>query len=176
MSSIQAAHPGDLELVRKAQEGDRLAFGELYRCYAPVIHGILLARIPFSDVADEVQEVFVIAINRISDLRRPEAFAAWLCSIARHRAADFHRRKVVFDELVEIPVADNSADLGEVKEAIRAILILPEAYRETLILRLVEGLTGPEISQRTGMTEGSVRVNLHRGMQMLREVLAGGSK
>ena len=45
---------------------------------------------------------------------------------------------------------------------------LPDAYRETLVWRLVEGLTGPEIAARTGMTEGSVRVNLHRGLALLR--------
>ncbi len=49
---------------------------------------------------------------------------------------------------------------------------LPDAYRETLILRLVEGMTGPEIAARTGLTPGSVRVNLHRGMQQLREKLS----
>jgi RNA polymerase sigma-70 factor (ECF subfamily) len=49
---------------------------------------------------------------------------------------------------------------------------LPEAYREPLILRLVEGMTGPEIAERTGLTHGSVRVNLCRGMQLLREKLA----
>jgi DNA-binding NarL/FixJ family response regulator len=49
---------------------------------------------------------------------------------------------------------------------------LPDTYRETLILRLVEGMTGPEIAARTGLTPGSVRVNLHRGMQQLREKLA----
>ena len=48
---------------------------------------------------------------------------------------------------------------------------LPEAYRETLVLRLVEGMTGPEIAERTGLTAASVRVNLHRGMKMLREQL-----
>ena len=48
---------------------------------------------------------------------------------------------------------------------------LPEAYRETLVLRLVEGMTGPEIAARTGMTPASVRVNLHRGMKLLREKL-----
>ena len=46
-----------------------------------------------------------------------------------------------------------------------AIRRLPEAYRETLVLRLVEGMTGPEIAERTGLTPGSVRVNLHRGLQ-----------
>ncbi|CAN5875235.1 hypothetical protein BH11MYX2_BH11MYX2_34210 [soil metagenome] len=39
-------------------------------------------------------------------------------------------------------------------------------------MRLVEGLSGPEIAERTGMTPGSVRVNLHRGMELLREQLA----
>jgi RNA polymerase sigma-70 factor, ECF subfamily len=48
---------------------------------------------------------------------------------------------------------------------------LPEAYRETLVLRLVEGMTGPEIAARTGLTAASVRVNLHRGMKLLRERL-----
>ncbi len=51
------------------------------------------------------------------------------------------------------------------------IRTLPNAYRETLVLRLVEGLTGPEISERTGMTPGSVRVNLSRGMAQLRPLL-----
>ena len=48
---------------------------------------------------------------------------------------------------------------------------LPDAYRETLMLRLVEGLTGPEIAERTGLTPASVRVNLHRGMKLLRTAL-----
>ena len=52
-----------------------------------------------------------------------------------------------------------------------AIRSLPEAYRETLMLRLVEGMTGPEIAARTGLTAASVRVNLHRGMKKLRERL-----
>ena len=61
-----------------------------------------------------------------------------------------------------------SAEAAEALEAIRA---LPEAYRETLVLRLVEGMTGPEIAARTGLQPASVRVNLHRGMKLLREKL-----
>jgi RNA polymerase sigma-70 factor (ECF subfamily) len=55
---------------------------------------------------------------------------------------------------------------------LNAIRSLPEAYNETLILRLVEGMTGAEIADRTGLTPASVRVNLHRGMKLLREKLA----
>jgi RNA polymerase sigma-70 factor (ECF subfamily) len=83
---------------------------------------------------------------------------------------DFHRRR---RETVELPenLAQRSSVDPEVAEALRLIRILPEAYRETLVLRLVEGMTGPEIAERTGLTPASVRVNLHRGMKMLREKL-----
>lgn len=66
------------------------------------------------------------------------------------------------------PAAQNRAEALVALEAIRS---LPEAYRETLILRLVEGMTGPEIAARTGLTPASVRVNLHRGMKHLRAKL-----
>ena len=53
----------------------------------------------------------------------------------------------------------------------QTIKSLPEAYSETLVLRLVEGMTGNEIAARTGLKPESVRVNLHRGMEMLRQKL-----
>ena len=56
----------------------------------------------------------------------------------------------------------------------RLIRALPEAYREPLMLRLVEGMSGPEIAERTGLTPGSVRVNLHRGIALLRQHMGGG--
>jgi hypothetical protein len=58
---------------------------------------------------------------------------------------------------------------GDALAVLSLIQRLPEAYRETLVLRLVEGMTGPEIAERTGLKPGSVRVNLHRGLQFLRE-------
>ena len=51
------------------------------------------------------------------------------------------------------------------------ILRMPLTYKETLVLRLIEGMTGPEIAEQTGMTPDSVRVNLHRGMKLLRKEL-----
>jgi RNA polymerase sigma-70 factor (ECF subfamily) len=62
-------------------------------------------------------------------------------------------------------------DRTEALAALAVIRTMPEAYRETLVLRLVEGMTGPEIAARTGLTPASVRVNLHRGMKQLRERL-----
>ncbi len=160
----------DALLVHAAREGDRAAFGRLYDRHAKVVHGILLSRVPWVEVDDLVHDVFLSALRGLRNLRDASRFGGWLAVIARNRAADFHRRSPALEELPEeIPSEDpERAEALAVLEAIRG---LPEAYRETLILRLVEGLTGPEIAVRTGLTPGSVRVNLHRGMQQLREKL-----
>ncbi len=168
---------GDDGLIRRAGSGDRDAFGELYRRYARTVHGILLARVPVSEAEDMVQDVFLAAMKQLRLLRTPAAFRGWLAAIARHRAIDYHRQ---VRSRVEVSDADSAAgapcgappDAFLILDAIRG---LPEAYRETLILRLVEEMTGPEIAERTGLTHQSVRVNLSRGMKMLRERLQQGA-
>jgi RNA polymerase sigma-70 factor (ECF subfamily) len=164
---------GDEAAVRAAQAGDERAFEALYRRYVRVVHCILLSRLPASEVEDLVQEVFLTALNKLKSLREPAAFPGWITSIARNRATDHLRGMAPEQEIDDrIPArGTDAADRAEARRALAAIQSLPETYRETLLLRLVEGLTGPEIADRTGLAHGSVRVNLHRGMQMLREVL-----
>jgi RNA polymerase sigma-70 factor (ECF subfamily) len=162
-----------VDLVRSAQRGERPAFAELYRRHTRAIHGILLARVAATDVDDLVQDVFMQAMERITTLHDPSAFGAWLAAIARNRAADHWRRHHVHAELPDT-LSTPARDRTEALAALAAIRTLPEAYRETLMLRLVEGMTGPEIARCTGLTEGSVRVNLHRGMKELRERLGVG--
>jgi RNA polymerase sigma-70 factor (ECF subfamily) len=173
----------DEVLVRAAQNGDRSAFGMLYSRYARMVHGILLCRVPPSAVEDLVQDVFLQALPRLGSLRDTSRFGGWLAAIARNRATDFHRQSrsdVEFaDEAMEGKREGHHAknqpahDAAEARAVLEAIRSLPEAYRESLTLRLVEGMTGPEIAARTGLTHGSVRVNLHRGIQQLREILGG---
>jgi RNA polymerase sigma-70 factor (ECF subfamily) len=163
----------DGRLVRAARDGDRAAFSSLYERYARVVHGLLLARVGRDNVEDLVQDVFLTAWRRLDDLRDPAAFGGWLIMITRNRAMDFHRARSA--EFVELPdslaVPAGAAERTEAHAALDAIRGLPEAYRETLMLRLVEGLSGPEIAMRTGLTPASVRVNLHRGMKLLHEKL-----
>jgi RNA polymerase sigma-70 factor (ECF subfamily) len=140
-----------------------------------MVHGILLARVPHAEVEDLVHDVFLLALNRLGQLRQPAAFGGWLAQIARNRANDFHRRPQQTAELQEESRGAPDPDRIQTLAALAAIRSLPEAYRETLILRLVEGMSGPEIAERTGLTPGSVRVNLHRGMKQLREHLARSS-
>jgi RNA polymerase sigma-70 factor, ECF subfamily len=159
-------------LVRSAQAGDGDAFAELYRRFARMVHGVVLARIARTEVDDVVQDVFVTAFERLGSLREAAAFPGWLASIARHRAVDHGRRLVLVSPLGEVPVPSRHHGHLEALAILDAIRSLPEAYTETLVLRLVEGMTGAEIAERTGLTPGSVRVNLHRGMKLLREKLA----
>jgi len=156
-----------------------MAFGQLYDRYSRMVHGILLARVPLSEVNDLVQDVFLRALPRLHALRDVNRFGAWLAAITRNRANDYHRHAVEEVELpedlpgdgIESQAAGSSVD-AEAWLLLSAIRGLPETYREILLLRLVEGMTGPEIAARTGLKHGSVRVNLHRGMQKLREKLA----
>ena len=173
----------DTALVLAAREGDRSAFGGLYARYARMVHGILLTRVPPSEAEDLVQDVFLKALPRLRDLRDATRFGPWVAAITRNCANDYYRKNRAEETVTEgwpedeedEPAAkdDSNAEAAAILEAVRS---LPEAYRETLILRLVEGMTGPEIAERTGLKAGSVRVNLHRGMQQLRERLAQGER
>ena len=170
-------------LVSAARGGDRAAFGRLYDRYARMVHGILLARVPPREVDDLVQEVFLSALRQLHALREISRFGAWLATITRNRANDYFRRAIP-DEKVTEPLLENqpesrSTDHAAEQESAMILAVvraLPETYREPLILRLVEGMTGPEIAARTGLTHGSVRVNLYRGMQLLRERLGESGK
>jgi RNA polymerase sigma-70 factor (ECF subfamily) len=160
------------ELVVAVQGGSRPAFTGLYQRFHRVVHAVVLARVDAGDAGDVVQDVFADVWTKLGGLREPAAFPGWILALARNRATDLARRRR--------PLADPTADLTvtpppsvEAAAALRAIRALPETYRETLIMRLVEGLTGPEIAERTGMTPDSVRVHLHRGIKLLRERLGG---
>jgi len=157
-------------LVRTVLAGDTDTFGRLYELYAPLVHGVLLARMPRSEVEDTVQEIFLHALRKLHTLRDANAFGPWIAMIARNRAMDFHRRSRETVELSE-DLKSSDAGVSKAEEILAIIRTLPEAYRETLVLRLVEGMTGPEIAARTGLTAASVRVNLHRGMKLLRSKL-----
>ena len=159
------------ELVIAARDGHAVAFATLYARFHRAVHAVALARVALADAGDVVQDVFADAWQKLPALREPAAFAGWLMTMARHRAIDVARRRPAVDEVPEIAVAP--APRAEAAAALAAIRALPETYRETLIMRLVEGLSGPEIAERTGMTPDSVRVHLSRGLKLLRQRLDG---
>ncbi|HKE00659.1 MAG TPA: sigma-70 family RNA polymerase sigma factor [Planctomycetota bacterium] len=169
-SGARAPEPA---LVARALLGDREASNEIHARFAPVVNAVVLAHARAQDAADLVQEVFARALAELSRLRNPERLGAWLCEIARNVAIDRLRRRRATVDLPD-DLADRATETraDEASAILATIRTVPETYREALLMRLVEGLTGPEIAERTGLTHGSVRVHLHRGMQHLRDALA----
>jgi RNA polymerase sigma-70 factor, ECF subfamily len=158
--------PPEVDAVR-AREGDGDAFAALYRRYAPMVHAVLLASGPQGEADDLLQEVFLAAWRGISRLRDETRVGPWLAAIARNgaRTALGKRRRL---EALPDTLAGGPPAAEDGAEVLGILRTLPEAYRETLAMRLVEGMSGPEIAAASGLTHGSVRVNLHRGMKLLR--------
>jgi RNA polymerase sigma-70 factor, ECF subfamily len=160
------------ELVARARAGNRSAFESLFRRYARMVHGIALARLTASEADDVVQEVFFAALTQLETVRDVDALGGWLAQIARNRSIDVLRRRRSTSELNDdLPSHHKPDAVVEAEQILAKLQELPEAYRETLVLRLVEGLSGNEIAEKVGLTPESVRVNLHRGMTLLRQRL-----
>ena len=162
------------ELVIESRRGNRAAFTALYERFHRVVHAVALARVAACDASDIVQDVFADAWHKLARLREPAAFPGWILTIARNRATDAARRRRTIEIAADLAV--EPPPRLEAAAALQAIRALPETYRETMILRLVEGFSGPEIAEHTGMSPDSVRVHLHRGMKLLRERLGEGAQ
>ena len=164
-----------VQVVLEAQRGSKRAFSKLWKRYAPTVHGILLTMVPEPDADDLCQDVAIAALRALPGLNKPESFPTWLNTIARNLGRDALKRP---RESKTAPLVDALAvaappagDATEAREILDQIRTLPECHREPMMLRLLLGMSGPEIAEEIGMTEGSVRVNLCRGMKLLRERL-----
>lgn len=164
--------------ARAAARGDRAALARLYERHAGMVHAIALVRVDRAEAEDVTHDVFLRAMKSIGTLKDGEAVGPWLAHIARNAAIDHARSRSRWrwflktaprPEPLQASTANDAIPSGD--EVLHAIRSLPEAYHETLVLRLVEQMTGPQIAAALGMTHGSVRVNLHRGMELLRTQL-----
>jgi len=171
---VTAEDAEEREAIAAAAKGDRAAFGLLYTRYRRMVHAVVLATVPVGDADDVVQDVFMIAMRRLQGLREVSSFGAWLAAIARNESQRSRRRMREHVELPDVPMASRQEDEADAQHVLATIRSLSSAYRETLLMRLIEGMTGPEIAAQTGLTPDSVRVNLHRGMRLLREALERG--
>src|SRR5579863_1545190 len=125
----------DAELAKRAALGDRDAAGEIYDRYAPLLRAILLdATGSLSEADDLLQEVFVRALTRLSQLRRPERLCGWLVGIARRQGTDYRRqagrRRRRFTPFAAEPAAPAESQSNETIDCVRrAIADLPERER-----------------------------------------------
>ena len=175
----------DKSLVERAQLGDRAAFEELVRRCSRLVYARLYLEVGDSHHAEDLlQETLLTAFRTISQLTQTEKFRPWLLRIAQNAAIDAARknnrkkRTPEFDELklrqdaLIVLRPDEEAENTEMKQKVLAILrTLPEEYRLPLTLRFLVGADYELIQAQMGLTNGSLRGLLHRGVAKLREQL-----
>jgi len=156
---------------------------DLFSRYARMVYAVALARLGPRDAEDVMQDVFVKAAKHIQGLRDADKAGPWLASITRTTCMDTLRNRQRESSALSTLADVTSVEVNqhgshqtisarlEASDVLSVIHRLPEAYREPLLLRLVEGMTGPQIAGALGMTHGSVRVNLCKGMEQLRLLL-----
>lgn len=176
----------DEALVRKSQRGDRQAFEELVRRTARLVFSRLY--LETGDVhraEDLVQETFLVAWRKVRQVTDPAGFRSWLFTIAHSAVVDSARRearkkraggRANSDSLLSIPdrgePPDASAQRRETRQRVLSLLrSLPEEYRLPLTLRYIGQADYETIGRQLGLTNGSLRGLLNRGMARLREAL-----
>ena len=171
-------------LVRTARTGDRAAFEELVRRTSRLVFARLYLETGDSHRAEDLlQETFLSAFRALRSLTEVRNFRPWLLKIAQNVVADAARRDLrqkraappresgtVLDHLPDraVPPGDQ-LEREELRKQILAVLrSLPEEYRLPLTLRYIAGADYETICLQMGLSNGSLRGLLHRGLKVLR--------
>lgn len=175
----------DYVLVQGMALGNGSALDELYARRGPGLLSYLYAQTGDRQLAEEVlQDVMLAAWKNAANFRGESSVRTWLLVIARNRAMNTHRRRrlplVDLDDAFGV-LGQDTGPLEKVEKksadhAVRTALNqLSAPQREVLVLVFYHQLTGPEVAQVLGISEGTVKSRLHRAKEALRHVLYGES-
>ncbi|MFC1719248.1 sigma-70 family RNA polymerase sigma factor [Candidatus Poribacteria bacterium] len=174
----------DGEIIQECLNGKPQAFGILVDKYREGIYAFVYAELcSFQDAQDVTQEVFFQAYRKLYSLRKRESFAFWLYRIAHRHCVQWFRdrsRRVDKDFIedqdpgvVDIPSLDSNRE-SQLGESVREALdILPDAYREVLLLHYFGGLSIREIARSIGSSPAAIGMRLSRARAQLREEMIG---
>lgn len=201
MCQVKQDSADTARLLKQAQDGDRSAFEQLFQRYRPDLCRMVELRLDEKlrsrmDPSDVVQEAQLEAFRRLADFlhRQPMPFWLWLRKTAYERLLNLrrdHLRTARRDVGREVPMPERSSLLlaqklwaggstpsqrlakREYEQRVRqAVAGLPEADREILLMRNVEGLTHQEVGCLLGITHAAARKRYGRALLRLRELLA----
>ena len=169
----------DAVLVKRAQAGDKDAFGALVMRYHRRVHALAWRMTGDAGVADDIaQAAFLRAWERLESLREAGAFRPWLWRLTVRASLDHLR---CLPPEAEMPEDLSSPESGPEQVALaseqaamvqRAVLSLPPQCRAALVLREYEGLSYREIAQALDLPLGTVMSRLNYARLLLREALA----
>jgi RNA polymerase sigma-70 factor (ECF subfamily) len=184
------------ELVRELKSGSEEAFALLIVQYSQPIYSLIARslRDP-SEAADVTQEVFVKVFRSISGFHGDASLRTWIYRIALHETSNRRRwwnRHKRQELAIDAPIENEegectclaetlaTGDASPFEQAMRtetrlrveaALSLLPDAYREVVVLREIEGFGYEEIAEILNVNLGTVKSRLTRGRAALRECL-----
>jgi RNA polymerase sigma-70 factor (ECF subfamily) len=187
MPSRQAEERGvkaHAERLAAAASGDDEALALLVRTYHDRVYrfGVKVCRDGY-DADDAVQDAFAKLATR-QDVVRDPSVLSWLFTVVRNACIrmlrPFARERRTLGERIEdetavpsdVPDPEHALERWRVVRAVHtAIAALEPPYREVLIMRDLEGLTGPETCASLGLTEATMKTRLHQARLVLRQAL-----
>jgi RNA polymerase sigma-70 factor (ECF subfamily) len=177
----------DLDLAARVAQGDAGAFDDFYARHADLVFAFIchLLNGARADAEEIWQDTFVAALRALPGYRGQSRLSSWLCGIARHKVADFHRRSggtreavssVPTEQLLDLmdsgPLPDEVLQQGAARaRVVEALAGLPVDYRNALIARYVDGQPVDEVARRLGRSYKATESLLSRGRTALRDLL-----
>lgn len=171
-------------LVRRAREGDRSAFEELVRRTSRMVYARLYLETGDAHLAEDlVQETYLRAFRSIRQMIEPRGFRAWIMTIGQSALIDNARHasalrrspppRATQEALDGVAAAENDeAVQADTRSKVRTILqSMPEEYRLPLTLKYIDGADYDSIQLQLGLSPGSLRGLLYRGLQLLRRAV-----
>lgn len=165
----------DIKQVQRAKKGNKKAFQELIEEEKVKLYKIAYVYMRNEEDALEVfQETVYKALNSIGNLKDERYFSTWLTRILMNRAFDQLKRKkkvipmerdILESKTSSYLLSENDPDL------LQAVIELDEKYKTVIVLRFYKDYTVNQIAELLDCPEGTVKTNIHRGINLLREKL-----
>jgi RNA polymerase sigma-70 factor (ECF subfamily) len=165
------------DLMRSANAGDDIAYQQLLRAVTPVLRaaarrGLARAGQSIDQSEDIVQDVLLAVHLKRHTWDANAPFPPWLFAIARNKLIDALRRKgrrifVNIDDFSEILPGEQAEEVMPVGEVVSHLAGLPPRQRDVLQSMAIESASIKQTAQKLSMSEGAVRVALHRGLASL---------
>jgi RNA polymerase sigma-70 factor, ECF subfamily len=172
------------ELLAKCRRGDPEAFEEVVRRTHRHVYTQALRIVGDAQEAEDVaQDAYLRVFRGLASFRGDARFETWLYRIVANAALTHMRKRRRFGELMAedegqtrpLPAKDRTDDQAVDRDSLaRALSDLPASMRTVVILKDVYGLSCREIGDELGVSEGAVKVRLHRARRRLKSVLFGG--
>jgi RNA polymerase sigma-70 factor (ECF subfamily) len=162
------------ELVERARDGDRDAFGELFRAHHAAVFRLARARLPHALAEDAAAETFTRAWVALPRYKRTGApFASWLYGIARNVVADVVRRSYRTEarEDLDGDAVDPWGGRDDRLALAEAIAALPKEQRQVIELKYLMGLTNDEVGTALGKKPGAINAQQWRALRALERLL-----